>query len=137
MTSTRTLVTATRSSLLALSLAMLAACGGGAGQNNGAAAAAPASPPAVPADASPVRAALAEFDAVCSRVMDRAGYAAAASAAGWQAFEVTPDSQLGQFSPWASGWGARCSPSQARPAISRSNTQPSARRRTAASFSWS
>jgi len=98
MTSNRTIVSAVplRSSILALSLSLLAACGGAqnnAAVQNGATAAAT---PAVPADASPVRASLAEFDGVCGRPMDRDGYSAAASAAGWEAFEVTPDSQLGQ-----------------------------------------
>lgn len=88
---------ALRSSILAVGLAMLTACGGGASQNNQPAEATAPAAPAVPANASPVRAALAEFDGVCGRPMDRAGYSAAATAAGWQAFEATPDSQLGQI----------------------------------------
>ena len=97
MTSKRTIVSATRSSILALSLALLAACGGAtqnnASQNNGTAAAAPA----VPANAGPVRGALAAFDGVCTRLMDRAAYITAATGAGWETYEATPDSILGRI----------------------------------------
>jgi hypothetical protein len=74
----------------ALAAALLAACGGGnAPANNGAAAAVQAG--------GPVRTALAEFDRVCSQVMDRDGYVAAAPGAGWAPFEPAPDSPLGRL----------------------------------------
>lgn len=83
--------------ILAASVFALAACGGGAAQNNGTAAAAAPAAPAAPANAGPVRAALAEFDGVCSRLMDRAASVAAATAAGWETYEATPDSPLGRI----------------------------------------
>jgi hypothetical protein len=75
---------------LAFSVAMLAACGGSPAQSNGTAAAAPA-------DATPVRNALAEFDQVCSRAQEREAYLAAAPGAGWEPHQPAADSPLGRI----------------------------------------
>lgn len=80
-----------RTVVLALGLAALPACGGVATQNNGTAAA------AAPADASPVRNALAEFDRVCSRAQAREAYLAAAPGAGWEPHQPAADSPLGRL----------------------------------------
>jgi len=78
---------------LAFSVATLAACGGGApAQNNTTAAVAAAAP----ADATPVRNALAEFDRMCSRAQEREAYLAAAPGAGWEPHQPAADSQLGR-----------------------------------------
>ena len=81
-------VAALRGLPLAFSVAILAACGGSPAQSNGAAAA--------PADATPVRNALAEFDQVCSRAQEREAYLAAAPGAGWEPHQPAADSPLGR-----------------------------------------
>jgi len=80
---------ASRVVVATLAVALLAACGGGNATANIGAVAVRAG--------SPVSTALAEFDSVCGRPMDRDAYVAAAPGAGWVAFEPAAESPLGRL----------------------------------------